>query len=155
MRRIAPLLLVSALVLCAPLAVSAAAPTFELPVRALQHRRATTSTRGDFSPVAATNGSGAWVVAWSSSDTLLGTVDGGNNILFMRSTDGGLTFMDPALRSTNATGKAPALAAHGEPVHRSLGPRVHDRARALRRRRGDLERTCDVLRPRRFALDRD
>jgi hypothetical protein len=56
----------------------------------------------DFWPVAATNGSGTWVVAWHSDDTLLGTIGPDDDILFVRSTDGGLTFTDPAPLNTTA-----------------------------------------------------
>ncbi len=54
MRRIAPLVLVSALVLCTALAASAA-PTFEPPV-VLSNTPSNDVKGSDFSPVAATNG---------------------------------------------------------------------------------------------------
>src|SRR4029079_19046460 len=74
------------------------------------------------------NGSGTWVVAWSSIDRFGGANGGDADIVFARSTDGGLTFGAPAALNTDAPNDTqyfytsviganddrPALAAHGD-----------------------------------------
>ncbi len=81
--------------LAAPLA-------FEPPVVTAPSTTTDVPGGSDSAPVAATNGSGTWVVAWESNDTLQGTIDRDHDILFSRSTDGGLTFTAPAALNTNA-----------------------------------------------------
>ena len=128
MRPFLTLLITLAIVLVACPATYAASPAFEPPVVLVNDAPNRDPVPSDFSPVAATNGSGTWVVAWSSNDTLQGTIDTDSDILFSRSTDGGLTFAAPAPLNTNAANdseyfytslvgvhdRVPALAAHGD-----------------------------------------
>jgi cysteine-rich repeat protein len=48
------------------------------------------------SPHLATDGAGTWIAVWESNDSLGGTIGTDVNLLFARSTDGGLTWSAPA-----------------------------------------------------------
>jgi hypothetical protein len=111
------------IVLSVPSANAVVAP-FEPPVPVTPS--AMTDQGGDTGAVAATDGGGTWVVAWSSNDRLGGTnATGDDDILFARSTDGGLTFSAEAALNTDyqtdtspnaivdTNDTTPALAAHG------------------------------------------
>jgi cysteine-rich repeat protein len=54
------------------------------------------------SPHLATDGAGTWIAVWESNDTLGGTVGADVNVLFTRSTDGGVTWSAPAAVDTRA-----------------------------------------------------
>ncbi len=56
----------------------------------------------DRGPELVTDGAGAWVAVWSSSDTLGGTIGTDIDILFARSADNGMTWTDPAPLNTDA-----------------------------------------------------
>jgi hypothetical protein len=59
--------------------------------------------RGDRNAVSvATDSAGAWIVAWSSKDSLGGTIGSDGDILFSRSTDDGETWSPAAVLNTNA-----------------------------------------------------
>lgn len=49
----------------------------------------------DESPDIATDAAGHWVVVWQSSDSLGNTIGGDHDVLFTRSSDGGVTWSDP------------------------------------------------------------
>jgi hypothetical protein len=81
----------------------------------------------DSTPVVATNGDGTWVAAWPVTHGLQGALGNDSDILFARSTDGGLTFGAPAPLNSNAAtdpssapgapgadDRSPELAAHGD-----------------------------------------
>src|SRR6185369_1700401 len=55
-------------------------------------------------PSLAADGSGTWVVAWQTLDTLGGTIDDDGDILFSRSVDNGATWSPPAPLNTDAAG---------------------------------------------------
>src|SRR6185369_3357766 len=57
----------------------------------------------DYFPQVTTDGS-VWVAVWFSTDSLGGTIGGDVDILTARSTDGGITWSDPAPLDTNAAG---------------------------------------------------
>ena len=118
-------LLVLAWVHASPV-VQATVPPFEPPLP-LSPSATTDDLETDWNPTAATDGSGTWVVAWSSDGPVRGTNGTDFDILFARSTDGGITFTteaplntDAATDSEEAIGRTfgfedrwPALAAHG------------------------------------------
>ena len=56
----------------------------------------------DFAGVIATDGGGTWVAAWSSDDTLGGTIGSDSDMLFARSTNQGSTWSAPAALNSNA-----------------------------------------------------
>ncbi len=56
----------------------------------------------DIQPQIATDGAGTWIVAWSSTESLGGTIGTDKDILFARSTDNGETWTDPQPLNTNA-----------------------------------------------------
>jgi len=56
----------------------------------------------DTSPQLTTDGQGNWVAVWRSSNSLGDTIGSDADILFARSTDGGVTWADPAALNTNA-----------------------------------------------------
>jgi cysteine-rich repeat protein len=103
--------------------VQAVAPPFEPPVPLSPSAMTDNPVDLVSNPAAATDGSGTWVVAWTS----IGTIGSDADILFARSTDGGLTFSAEAPLNTDAatdteesivgtTGlwdDSPAIAAHG------------------------------------------
>jgi hypothetical protein len=108
--------------------VQATVPPFEPPLPLSPSATTDDLGRTDWMPAAATDGSGTWVVAWSSDDSRGGTnVSFDFDILFARSTDGGLSFTAEAPLNTDAntdteqsivgtTGLqdySPAIAAHG------------------------------------------
>lgn len=53
-------------------------------------------------PSLVTDGTGTWLIAWRSGDTLGGTIGTDADILFARSTDGGVTWTGPAALNSNA-----------------------------------------------------
>ncbi|MBX3729436.1 MAG: exo-alpha-sialidase [Candidatus Sumerlaeia bacterium] len=63
---------------------------------------ATSDSGNDFFPQIATDGSGTWVAAWVSTDSLSGTIGTDADILFARSTDNGENWTAPAPLNTNA-----------------------------------------------------
>jgi len=63
---------------------------------------ATTDTGGDLSPQVTTDGSGNWVAAWFSNDTLGATIGADNDILISRSVNNGTTWTAPVALNTNA-----------------------------------------------------
>ncbi len=71
------------------------------PARALA-ANARTDTGDDLSPTIATDGDGVWVVAWSTDETLRGTLGRDRDILFVRSIDDGRTWSDPVPLNVNA-----------------------------------------------------
>ncbi len=79
---------------------------------------AATDTGHDFWPQVSTDGSGNWVTAWLSTDSLGGTIGTDCDILVSRSTDAGATWSAPAPLNANAdsdTGNdyAPQVVADG------------------------------------------
>jgi hypothetical protein len=72
----------------------------------------------DTGPSIATDGIGNWVTAWSSSDTLGGSIGADDDIVFARSTNDGATWSACAALNTNAatdtgTDSAPCIAFAG------------------------------------------
>lgn len=63
---------------------------------------AAADSKGDFTPRLATDGAGQWVTVWRTQDTLGGAIGGDDDLLFARSSDGGLTWTPPGLLNTNA-----------------------------------------------------
>ncbi|MEK7794406.1 MAG: Ig-like domain-containing protein, partial [Candidatus Hydrogenedentota bacterium] len=59
-------------------------------------------SRGDYNPQVTTNGLGNWVAAWSSEDSLGGTIGLDFDILVSRSTNNGVAWTAPAPLNTNA-----------------------------------------------------
>jgi len=79
---------------------------------------ASTDSGGDDFPAVASDGDGAWVAAWYSSDTLGGTIGSDADILVSRSGDDGATWTAPMALNTNAGADAggdyrPAVASDG------------------------------------------
>jgi hypothetical protein len=66
---------------------------------------AATDTGGDHAPQLTTDGQGNWLATWTSTDSLGDTIGTDPDILMARSTDGGVTWTDPAPLSTNAAGE--------------------------------------------------
>jgi len=64
---------------------------------------AATDTGSEFVPVLTTDGEGNWVAAWSSWDSLGGTIAEDDDIHFVRSTNNGNTWTLPQALNTNAT----------------------------------------------------
>ena len=61
------------------------------------------STSGaDFVAQVTTDGQGTWVAVWHSLNSLGGTIGTDRDILVARSTDGGVTWTEPAVLNTNA-----------------------------------------------------
>lgn len=56
------------------------------------HSNAMTDTEADANPAIAADGAGNWGVVWNSSDSLNGTIEADEDILGVRSTDGGATW---------------------------------------------------------------
>jgi hypothetical protein len=84
----------------------AGVPVFEPPLPLEADTNQSPAGEGNRDAVAATSGSGTWVVAWSSGFPLLGSLPGDNDIHFARSTDHGLTFSERnALNSDAGTDK--------------------------------------------------
>jgi hypothetical protein len=77
-----------------------AGATWSLPV-ALNTNAATDSGL-DLYPELTTDGAGIWIAVWASADSLGGTIGTDFDILFARSTDGGVTWSPPAPLNTNA-----------------------------------------------------
>jgi len=82
------------------------------------NQNAAIDTGDDTAPALVTDGNGAWIVAWSSGDDLMGTIGGDADILFARSVDDGASWTTPAALNTNAGGDsgtdfAPRLAVDG------------------------------------------
>jgi hypothetical protein len=63
---------------------------------------AATDTGDDYRPAIATDGNGVWVVAWESHDSLDETIGTDGDILYVRSTDNGVTWTAPAPLNSNA-----------------------------------------------------
>ena len=63
---------------------------------------ATSDSGLDLYPELATDGAGIWIAVWASNDSLGGTIGTDFDILFARSTDGGVTWSPPAPLNTNA-----------------------------------------------------
>jgi len=61
-----------------------------------------TDTGGDDSPHIATDRQGNWLAAWTSNDTLGGTIGIDSDILCARSSDNGMTWTDPTPINTTA-----------------------------------------------------
>ncbi|MBI2425768.1 MAG: exo-alpha-sialidase, partial [Candidatus Hydrogenedentes bacterium] len=59
-------------------------------------------TRDDDAPQLTTDGQGLWLAIWTSRETLDGAIGTDADILYARSTDGGLTWTAPAALNTNA-----------------------------------------------------
>ena len=72
------------------------------PPAALNTNAATDMLSGDTSPQLTTDGWGSWVAVWQSTNSLGDTIGSDADILFARSTDGGVTWTDPAALNTNA-----------------------------------------------------
>jgi hypothetical protein len=64
---------------------------------------ADTDIGSDNAPRLTTDGRGIWIAVWSSEDSLSGTIGTDADILFSRSTDGGLTWSPPNALNTNAS----------------------------------------------------
>ncbi len=60
-------------------------------------------SRPDWKPRIVTDGKGRWLCAWSSADTLSGRLGMDRDLLAVRSSDGGLTWSDPAPLNSNAS----------------------------------------------------
>jgi Neuraminidase (sialidase) len=69
---------------------------------ALNTNAASDLSSGDTSPQLTTDGQGNWVAVWRSLNSLGDTIGSDADILFARSTDGGVTWTDPAALNTNA-----------------------------------------------------
>jgi hypothetical protein len=63
---------------------------------------ATSDSGLDLYPELTTDGAGIWIVVWASDDSLSGTIGTDFDILFARSTDGGMTWSPPTPLNTNA-----------------------------------------------------
>ncbi len=63
---------------------------------------AASDTGHDALPQLTTDGQGLWIAVWRSRDSLGDTIGSDADILFARSTDGGVTWADPAALNTNA-----------------------------------------------------
>jgi len=79
---------------------------------------AATDTEGDFDLALATDGAGNWIAAWTSLDTLGGTIGSDADILTARSTDNGATWSSTSPLNSNApidtgTDEIPFLATDG------------------------------------------
>ena len=72
------------------------------PPAALNTNAATDMLSGDNSPQLTTDGWGSWVAVWQSTNSLGDKIGSDADILFARSTDGGVTWTDPAALNTNA-----------------------------------------------------
>jgi Neuraminidase (sialidase) len=72
------------------------------PPAALNTNAATDLSNSDTSPQLTTDGQGNWVAVWQSLNPLGDTIGSDADILFARSTDGGVTWTDPAALNTNA-----------------------------------------------------
>lgn len=82
------------------------------------HSNAATDSRDDGSPSIASNGNGNLVAVWSSSENLGGTLGTDNDILFVRSSNAGATWTDPAPLDSAASSDAdqdllPSIATDG------------------------------------------
>jgi hypothetical protein len=66
---------------------------------------AVTDAAGDSFPQVTTDGQGLWIAVWQSIDLARSTFGADSDIMFARSTDGGLTWTDPAALNTNAASK--------------------------------------------------
>jgi predicted neuraminidase len=64
---------------------------------------ASSSRVNDRLPQVTTDALGTWVAVWYSDDSLGGTIGADDDILEVRSTDGGLTWTDPVALNTNAS----------------------------------------------------
>ncbi|HOJ32373.1 MAG TPA: exo-alpha-sialidase [Candidatus Hydrogenedentes bacterium] len=83
------------------------------------HANAATDSGNDSEACIATDGSGVWVVAWSSSDSLNQTIGTDRDILFVRSSDNGMTWSTVAPVNSNAAGDSggdylPTVATDGQ-----------------------------------------
>jgi hypothetical protein len=106
-----------------PATLYAQVPVFEPPVP-LTAGVQPANDGDDSAPTAAvTNGAGTWLVAWNAHRGLQGALGNDEDVLFARSTDGGLTFSAPAALNTNAANDGGefgtddttvAVAAHGD-----------------------------------------
>ncbi len=86
----------------APIA-NAGIPVFEPPMPLELHTNHGPPGYSNYSPVAATSGSGTWVVAWESTQPLYESAyNGDDDIHFARSVDHGLTFSERAALNTDA-----------------------------------------------------
>jgi len=63
---------------------------------------ALTDVGSDIIPQIVTDGNGAWLVSWQSSDTLDDTIGNDDDILFAESTDIGVNWSDPSPLNTDA-----------------------------------------------------
>ena len=66
------------------------------------NNNAASDTGSDLAPQIVADAGGVWICVWVSDDTLGGTIGNEADILFARSTDGGLTWSAPAPLNTNA-----------------------------------------------------
>lgn len=69
---------------------------------ALLNSNATTDSGGDFDSTIASDGMGNWIVAWYSNDTLAGTIDTDNDILYATSSNVGTSWSTVAALNSNA-----------------------------------------------------
>jgi cysteine-rich repeat protein len=76
-----------------------AGATWSLP--APLHANAATDAGVDASPSLASDGEGGWIAVWSSRDTFGGTQGADDDVMLVRSTDGGASWSAPALVQTN------------------------------------------------------
>lgn len=70
--------------------------------QAALNTNAQTDSGSDIEPQIATDHAGNWIVIWSSADSLGGTIDVDLDILMSHSSDGGVTWSDPAPVNSNA-----------------------------------------------------
>ncbi len=89
----------------------AAPPAFEPPIAVVDPLSEDRGWSED-QPAVATDGAGTWVVATISNDSVGGTLDHGEHLLFARSTDGGQSFTNYAPIATRAYSH-PVLATDG------------------------------------------
>lgn len=78
-----------------------------------------TDAGSDTTPIVTTDADGTWVAAWVSSDSLDNSIGLDNDILYSRSTDGGVTWSAPNPLNTNAGSDAgddrmPRISTNGE-----------------------------------------